>query len=609
MTSQSTTNYYHTDHAQYHSFSNEVGVSSALPPKMQQKKRHNTTASTSSSSSSSSNEHTTILEIASGEALSSTTNGITPATPIPVRQYQQPTIQPILTMNSNTIQPHQQQQQHGYFMNGSTQSSFDNTQMQSHQGHVMIMMDDDKGEAKKRKRRNQAKSACEQCRRAHTACTDQKPCLRCVKLGLQCVEAPKKKQKPNGKSSSGNNSPPPTNVNNTYSTDTSPYGSDLSSLATRIQNIPNMNPIASEQHQHESVMNSAGKSSSSSSSSDGDYSSGTTNSPTQQTTSYPPQVPTIQTPQPSFAINRLTPLSVSQFQTLIKEGNVEKVHQVCEISYQLITMSVDEIKTIYPVLVPAGQEQLTFNTNRNGFLLAYLYGKFNIMNAMRDILWKQYRSEYFSFLFKLISFDDDKALIRMYLQGIQYDLNTVENEKSIGLLSFCACCGRIEIFKLLCEEFQCSLFQVRNEKYLPIHFACSYSNVEIAEYILQKYPIQLDIQVNNNSSPLLVSAAYGSLKSIKFLIDRGANVNLCDIDGLYAIHYAVKYNHFAVVQYLAQHNADFSVKNNSGQTIFDFATDSDKKFMLELIVQNKNLNDRILLQEDIIKNMKPTSCK
>ena len=55
--------------------------------------------------------------------------------------------------------------------------------------HVTVIMNgsNDKGEVTKKKRRNQVKSPCDQCRKAHMFCTDEKPCPRCVKLGFQCV--------------------------------------------------------------------------------------------------------------------------------------------------------------------------------------------------------------------------------------------------------------------------------------------------------------------------------------------------------------------------------------------------------------------------------------
>merc|ERR1711915_194834 len=46
------------------------------------------------------------------------------------------------------------------------------------------------------KRRKQVKSACSNCRKSKTACCDQRPCRRCISLGLadSCVDVPRKRR-------------------------------------------------------------------------------------------------------------------------------------------------------------------------------------------------------------------------------------------------------------------------------------------------------------------------------------------------------------------------------------------------------------------------------
>ncbi|KAG2387162.1 hypothetical protein C9374_001494 [Naegleria lovaniensis] len=540
----------------------------------------------------------------------------------------------------------------------------------------------DMAEQAKKRRRNQAKAACENCRKAHTACQDQKPCHRCVKLGLECVEAQKKTKMKIPKTSGTSPAYAPLSTTTTASiaaTNAVHNHHSLSngSAAMGMNGHVNHHHVDQRQPMETQQLSPNGRpisssSSTSSSTSDGDgetqrnfnpvpvqfHSSPTaqsngsmvnhvessTNSPmrvvastmqhqqprnaqsnSSTVTSYyssqsPPQTNTCAQPYTPvdnnnnldmpLHISQLSPQFIVQFQQQVKDGNCDKLRATCEHCFQLITMSIEDIKKAFTVPHLSRQHHdVQFNSNRNGFLLAYLYGKFNVMNMMRDMLWTHHKKDYIDFLYKLVSLEDDKALIRMFLQGVQLDLNTIENENGVGLLSFCACFGRLDIFKMLCEEFSCSLYQCRDEKYLPIHFACSYGHVEIAEYILQKHPDQLDIQMNNHSSPLILSSAYGSMKSVKFLVERGANVHLQDHEGQSAVYHATKYNHFQIVQYLAQHNADLYAKTNSGQSIFDLAEGSpEKKLLLELIIQNKTLNDRISLQDDLIKSMRQT-CK
>lgn len=48
-----------------------------------------------------------------------------------------------------------------------------------------------KDDEKKRKKRKQVKRACQTCRKAHASCDDERPCRRCIQLGMadQCIDS------------------------------------------------------------------------------------------------------------------------------------------------------------------------------------------------------------------------------------------------------------------------------------------------------------------------------------------------------------------------------------------------------------------------------------
>ena len=45
-----------------------------------------------------------------------------------------------------------------------------------------------------KKRRSISKKACENCRKAHSCCSDQRPCVRCLANSLDCMDMPSKKR-------------------------------------------------------------------------------------------------------------------------------------------------------------------------------------------------------------------------------------------------------------------------------------------------------------------------------------------------------------------------------------------------------------------------------
>lgn len=50
--------------------------------------------------------------------------------------------------------------------------------------------------AKPRQKRHQVPRACAHCAMKHSSCSESRPCTRCVKHGLECVERPRKRRRP-----------------------------------------------------------------------------------------------------------------------------------------------------------------------------------------------------------------------------------------------------------------------------------------------------------------------------------------------------------------------------------------------------------------------------
>eukprot|EP01126_Amoeba_proteus_P048991 TRINITY_DN5698_c0_g1_i17.p1 TRINITY_DN5698_c0_g1~~TRINITY_DN5698_c0_g1_i17.p1 ORF type:complete len:107 (-),score=4.28 TRINITY_DN5698_c0_g1_i17:71-391(-) len=51
------------------------------------------------------------------------------------------------------------------------------------------------GTVKRGSKRKQVRKACAACAAAHVACSETRPCYRCVKRGIQCVDRERKKRR------------------------------------------------------------------------------------------------------------------------------------------------------------------------------------------------------------------------------------------------------------------------------------------------------------------------------------------------------------------------------------------------------------------------------
>ena len=106
----------------------------------------------------------------------------------------------------------------------------------------------------------------------------------------------------------------------------------------------------------------------------------------------------------------------------------------------------------------------------------------------------------------------------------------------------------------------------------------------LLEYI--KRAIERGANVNsyddNGITPLMVASEIGQIDIVKFLIEHGADVNSYDEDGYTAIMKASDFNSFdkaprgsqlKIIKFLIEHGADVNMTNNHGYTALDLVID------------------------------------
>ncbi|MHC4439521.1 MAG: ankyrin repeat domain-containing protein, partial [Planctomycetota bacterium] len=92
------------------------------------------------------------------------------------------------------------------------------------------------------------------------------------------------------------------------------------------------------------------------------------------------------------------------------------------------------------------------------------------------------------------------------------------------------------------------------------------------EAIMQHLEAGTDVdakELPGGSTPLLVAATFGQVEVVKFLIEKGANVNATSNDGSTALHGAAFFCHPGIVKLLLDKGAEVNAKNIRGETPLD----------------------------------------
>ena len=90
-----------------------------------------------------------------------------------------------------------------------------------------------------------------------------------------------------------------------------------------------------------------------------------------------------------------------------------------------------------------------------------------------------------------------------------------------------------------------------------LHSAAFAGNYEVAVRLAEG-GADIDATDNAGSSPLSLSAQQGHLKTLKYLVEKGANIN-CAMKGDTALYYAALRGHLEVIQFLVLNRADMTV--------------------------------------------------
>jgi uncharacterized protein len=104
-----------------------------------------------------------------------------------------------------------------------------------------------------------------------------------------------------------------------------------------------------------------------------------------------------------------------------------------------------------------------------------------------------------------------------------------------------------------------------------LHRASAYGRTNAAQFLLT-HGADPNINDATGLTPLLSASYHGYLDIVSMLIDRGANINAPEKDGMFTpLHEATMKGHTKIVEFLLAHGANPMAKTKDGRTAFDWA--------------------------------------
>jgi ankyrin repeat protein len=122
--------------------------------------------------------------------------------------------------------------------------------------------------------------------------------------------------------------------------------------------------------------------------------------------------------------------------------------------------------------------------------------------------------------------------------------------------------GYLEVVRLLLDH-GANVNMHDNSGNTALHFVASGGHLEVARMLIEQ-----GAEVNSQNDKGLLASQDGYEDIVRLLLDRGANVDMHDIGGNTALHFAAYRGHLEVARMLLERNAEVKSQNDAGATAF-----------------------------------------
>ena len=136
-----------------------------------------------------------------------------------------------------------------------------------------------------------------------------------------------------------------------------------------------------------------------------------------------------------------------------------------------------------------------------------------------------------------------------------------ESIHKVTPLWLAAVSGQLEIVKILIQN-GANINSVSNSGSTPVRSACFMSHLEIVKLLVEN---KADIQMTSNFGGTCLINSVQSAELCKFLLEKGASINVQDFQNKTALHCAIKENHIETAKMLLNHGADPFLKSSADE--------------------------------------------
>ncbi len=142
----------------------------------------------------------------------------------------------------------------------------------------------------------------------------------------------------------------------------------------------------------------------------------------------------------------------------------------------------------------------------------------------------------------------------------------------------------------------CCKVSIGNHSQTPLHFASAEGHFKVVKYLVEK-GADIETKTEWKISPLYMASAKRHFEIVKYLVEKGADIDSKDNLNQTSLHIASKKGHVEIVKYLVENGANIQAKTNNRQTPLDLAEIEWEKEYMSVFQRECQANIIMLLKE------------
>ena len=115
-----------------------------------------------------------------------------------------------------------------------------------------------------------------------------------------------------------------------------------------------------------------------------------------------------------------------------------------------------------------------------------------------------------------------------------------------------------------------------------LHAASNVGNLAMIKYLIEK-GANVNSRSRDGITPLHEAAARGDIATMQFLLSKGANEKAATVKGWVPLHHAARFGHIHATNLLLQRGTPIYLRTAEGKSVFDLAKTTKNRPMLEFL--------------------------